>query len=104
MNPDLVITIFWVIVVLTHLYLMIKYRKWSRQKFQALPKRATVLSIANVPLGLKESVDDINAFINHLNEHSRQTNIAHFWGYTAGCVAALIALILSVQTLVGVSN
>ncbi len=93
---NIIIAVFWLIIMVVHIYLAVSHFLWSQQTFSNLPKRPTVGSINGAPLNIRESLDDINGFINTLNEHNHQTNIAQLWGYIAGFVAALIGFILSI--------
>ena len=96
---NLSIMVFWLIVAITHLVLLIKHFIWSRQHYSPLPKRGEVAKINGLSLGVKESLEDINVFINRLNKDYHQSNIAQFWGYMAGFVASLIGFILSLNML-----
>ena len=96
---NLIIVIFWLVVAITHLVLMMKHFMWSRQQYSSLPKRGEVGKINGLSLGVKESIEDINVFINRLNKDYHQSNIAQFWGYMAGFVASLIGFILSLNLL-----
>jgi hypothetical protein len=97
---NIVITIFWFIVASVHVFLAIKHFLWSRESFNILPNRPTIGTIMGVPLNIRESVEDINSFINRLNQQNRQSNVAQFWGYIAGLVASLIGFILSLTLLI----
>ncbi len=96
---NLIIVIFWLVVAITHLVLMMKHFMWSRQQYSPLPKRGEVGKIIGLPLGVKESTEDINVFISRLNKDYHQSNIAQFWGYMAGFIASLIGFILSLNLL-----
>ena len=64
-----------------------------------IPHRRNVAAISGVPTNIPETLKDINGFIKSYNSHSHRSNIAQLWGYIAGFVASLIALILSFQLL-----
>ena len=97
MNTTL--TIFWFIVALIHIILVVRHYFWLKQSFSKITDRPTIKSISGVPLNIKESLEDINIFINHLNKHNREVNTAQLWGYMAGLVASGIGFILSLQSL-----
>jgi hypothetical protein len=78
---------------------MIIHFTWSRKNIPTLIKRPTIGAINGVPLNIRESLDDINGFIEYINKHSRRSNMAQSWGYTAGGIASIIALILSFRLL-----
>ena len=92
------LTIFWGIIWLIFLTLVIKHFRWSRHKFLPLPKRPTVAKIMAVPLNIRETVEDINDFIDRLNGHNKKMNMAQFWGYLAAFLAALSSFIVSLVT------
>ena len=94
---NIVLSIFWAIIALIYLYLMIRHIRWSRDTYPSLQKRPTIAKISGVPLNIAETIQDINDFVDRLNEHSRKMNIAQFWGYLAAFIAALAALILTLQ-------
>lgn len=96
---NLVLVIFWFIVAITHLVLMRKYLLWSKRKYEPLPKRGEVAKINDLSIGVKESVEDINVFINLINKDYHQSNVAQFFGYMAGFCASLVGFILSLISL-----
>lgn len=84
---------------LSEAQVVVNHLKWSRQSYSPLPKRAQVGKIMGLSVGVSESVEDINNFINRLNKDYHQSNIAQFWGYVAGFVASLIGFTLSLFSL-----
>jgi hypothetical protein len=96
---SLVIVVFWGIVISTHVYLMVRYYLWSKHNFEALPKRGQIGKIMGLSIGVQDTVNDINDFVSRFNKHDHDTNIAHFWGYSAGLSVAIVALILEIQNL-----
>ncbi len=96
---NIAIVIFWAIILLTYVLLLVKHHKLSRQTLSHLTVRPTIAKISGVSLNIKESIEDINCFINKLNEYNKETNVQQLRSYWVASVAALIGLLLSVQAL-----
>jgi hypothetical protein len=83
------------IVVLVHIYLIIRHFLWSKQSFSNIPKEGKIAKINGITVGVSEAIDAFNGFIDRLNKHNYETNMAHLGGYATGFIIALIGFILS---------
>jgi len=95
----IVISVFWFVIFVTHSYLAVKHYKWSKREYRPLEDtfrygKVTGVSVAG---GGHEAIENINKFIDILNNDYKQSNRAQFLGYLAGSVASLIGLSLSIS-------
>jgi hypothetical protein len=89
--------ILWFVITILFLFLTILSFSQTFKVVNPLPQRSQVGAIMGLSVGGKETVQDINNFIDEFNRMNRTTNIAKSIGYLATTVTALFSFIVSLK-------
>ena len=85
----------WVIFTVMFAGLAAFHCYLTKQKIEPVENHGRIKTFNGVPLGVVETINDLNHYIENVNTSNRWSNIAQAFGYSLAALTALFSFFLA---------